>query len=49
MVSWAKMSAHTKSRDLANGDMLERGMGISCDGVGDELGIRVGIELVGYK
>ena len=43
------MSAHTISSDLANGDMLEWGMGISCDDIEDEQGTRVGIELVGYK
>ena len=48
IVSWAKMSAHTISSDLENGDMLERGMGISCDDIDNESGIRVGIELVGY-
>lgn len=49
IVSWDKMSVHTISSDLANGDMLERGMGASCDDIEDEPGIRVGIELVGYK
>ena len=49
IVSWAKMSEHTISSDLANGDMFERGMGVSCDDIEDELGIRDGIELVGYK
>lgn len=49
IVSWDKMSAHTISSDLENGDMLELGMGVSCDDiVDDEPGIRVGIELVGY-
>ena len=43
------MSAHKIFSDLANADMLERGMGVSCDDIEDEPGIRVGIELVGSK